>query len=1111
MGSMGGGSNVAGGVSWEEFPETTPIININIGKSIGETLINLGTSLAVSYAISYVSGLINKQSNAKTNAGSVSGLTDRMHVVRSSVAPRHTVYGEVPVSGPLVFAASKGKKNVTLHLVVVLADHESDAIGDISLNEDVVGALDPITGKCTTGKFKDKVKIRKHLGTLGDPADADLIAADVGWTAAHTLSGCTYIYVQLTYDAKVFTTGIPNIKALVRGKKLYDPRTGLTRWSDNWALCCRDYVAGRHGIQATADEIDEAGMVLAADISDEQVPVTTFSAPVTADLVNHTVKPTSSPTPYRVATGDRVVFSTDDTLPAGLTAGSEYFISATPAVAGNLYVSSSLANAFAGVNVSVTGAGSGSHTMHVACTQAATVPSGSTTRLALTAPVLTPLPAEAALDLRTGDVVIFTKSGSVSSTVVSGASYFAIRRSASELELASSLANALAGVAIVHGISIGAGGKVRIGKVSQRRYTCNGTCDASQTPREVMTDMLTGGVGMLTYTSGRYSILAGAWRAPVSRVLTADDLRGDLTVNTRTARRELFNAVRGTYPDPSKAWQPSDFPTVRNATYRAQDGGEEYWRDVKLNFTTNAQEAQRIGKVYLEASRQGMTCTFPAKYTAFAYSVGDVVPVSIPALGWAPKLFQVMGWSLAKGGGVDLSLREIASTIWDWNLGDATHVDPAPDTELPDMTLLDAPLDLLLTSGQSTLLETGDGTVISRIKAIWSGVESGFVGGYDLEYKKSTEADWLSAPVNSGVTMAYISPVEDGVAYDVRVRAVSIYPGIFSVWTEVLGHNVAGKGEAPADVTGFFIQQSGASVLYGWDHSSDADLAGYEIRFNPLGNHRWEDATPLTRVTKGTQITTIKTPPGSWNFMIKARDNSGLYSENAGEVEFVVASDLLVVGQREESLFWETGTLVNFLIHGTRALIPKSTVLAFDGGWDTFDRAVFSPYALCTYESQEIDIQQDGAVRVYGAPISRLMPGEVGIADPKLVVDYRTASGDYDGYDSWQIGFVTGRYFKFKCALTTPDGLACIRSLNNTIDADKRSETWANLAVPATGLTVTFAKRFFMQPTITPSLVSATAGSVSVVAQSTSEATFKVFNTAGTAVAGVINLKVEGT
>ncbi len=46
---------------------------------------------------------------------------------------------------------------------------------------------------------------------------------------------------MLEYDADAFPNGVPEVTAVVKGKKVYDPRTSTTAWSDNPALFKRLY------------------------------------------------------------------------------------------------------------------------------------------------------------------------------------------------------------------------------------------------------------------------------------------------------------------------------------------------------------------------------------------------------------------------------------------------------------------------------------------------------------------------------------------------------------------------------------------------------------------------------------------------------------------------------------------------------------------------------------------------------------------------------------------------------------------------------------------------------------------------------------------------------
>jgi hypothetical protein len=118
-------------------------------------------------------------------------------------------------------------------------------------------------------------RVKIFTGSPTQAASADMIAEVPGWTAAHQLKGVAYLYVRLQYDANVFAQGIPNISAVVRGKKVYDPRDSSTSFSDNAALCIRDYLVSDYGFNCATDELNDTYFTAAANHCDENVTLTT--------------------------------------------------------------------------------------------------------------------------------------------------------------------------------------------------------------------------------------------------------------------------------------------------------------------------------------------------------------------------------------------------------------------------------------------------------------------------------------------------------------------------------------------------------------------------------------------------------------------------------------------------------------------------------------------------------------------------------------------------------------------------------------------------------------------------------------------------------------------
>jgi len=198
---------------------------------------------------------------------------DRQQMIRSAVATRQVVYGLAMMSGPIVFAASTGAENQYLHVVVPLAHGESEEIVSVQFGDDTVGTLDG-SGNVTSGRFSGKMRIKKHLGASSQTADSDLVSEVADWTTDHRLQGITYLYVRLQYDTSVYPYGLENIKAKVKGRKVYDPRSLTTAWTDNWALCLADYLMADYGLRATSAEVDMTGhLITQANLCDESVSI----------------------------------------------------------------------------------------------------------------------------------------------------------------------------------------------------------------------------------------------------------------------------------------------------------------------------------------------------------------------------------------------------------------------------------------------------------------------------------------------------------------------------------------------------------------------------------------------------------------------------------------------------------------------------------------------------------------------------------------------------------------------------------------------------------------------------------------------------------------------
>ena len=186
-----------------------------------------------------------------------------------SALDHQVIYGKMKTAGVRVFDGTTGTDNVQLHRVLAFAGHEIESFEQIYINDEVA-TIDGSGNVTSPSRYNGLVTIKEHLGTSTQAADSDLVSNVSGWTGNHRLRGIAYLYVKLTYDADAFPNGVPEVSAVIKGKKVYDPRTSTTAWSDNPALCVRDYLtATGYGLGEAAANINDTAFTTAANICDE--------------------------------------------------------------------------------------------------------------------------------------------------------------------------------------------------------------------------------------------------------------------------------------------------------------------------------------------------------------------------------------------------------------------------------------------------------------------------------------------------------------------------------------------------------------------------------------------------------------------------------------------------------------------------------------------------------------------------------------------------------------------------------------------------------------------------------------------------------------------------
>jgi hypothetical protein len=242
-------------------------LGVALAGYVGVTLVAgsfaaMAVGFAAQFALGFLMSALAPKPSSQTN--------NRGYDVNSfgSALDHQIIYGEVKTGGAVVYDNATGNNNKYLHRIIAFAGHEIDSFQEIYLDDELL-TLD-VNGNVTSPeRYNGKLRIKEHLGADNQVADTDLVSEVPEWTTNHRLQGIAYLYIRMSFDADVFPNGVPTFTSVIRGKKVYDPRTLTTAWSNNPALCVRDYLtSSAYGLGESSANIDDDSIIVAANVCD---------------------------------------------------------------------------------------------------------------------------------------------------------------------------------------------------------------------------------------------------------------------------------------------------------------------------------------------------------------------------------------------------------------------------------------------------------------------------------------------------------------------------------------------------------------------------------------------------------------------------------------------------------------------------------------------------------------------------------------------------------------------------------------------------------------------------------------------------------------------------
>ena len=260
---------------------------IAIGSNLAGviTATQLALTLFSTFATTVISGSLSKRGRNEKSPIPIS--------VREPTASHKIVYGTTRVGGTVVFIGSTDRVTTTqsgtrteedyfLHILIAVAGHEINAFKKMYFGDELIWDSGTYQDRESGTNWNTFVDLYVHEGdqTTADTIllNGEQISATVeqtamdGWTSDHKLQGIAYAHIRLKYVPEAFPTGAPQVSFVIEGKKVYDPDTATTAFSNNPALCIRDYLTDtRYGLGEASANIDDASFINIKDICDEDV------------------------------------------------------------------------------------------------------------------------------------------------------------------------------------------------------------------------------------------------------------------------------------------------------------------------------------------------------------------------------------------------------------------------------------------------------------------------------------------------------------------------------------------------------------------------------------------------------------------------------------------------------------------------------------------------------------------------------------------------------------------------------------------------------------------------------------------------------------------------
>ena len=1051
---------------------------------------------------------------------------------QSNNAQIPVVYGRRKVGITRVFVESSGANNQYLYMAGVICEGEIEEIEEIYIDDKRVyfdGDLDDGVIReveeddINFYKGSSHIQIQAFYGT-DDQIASSILTTSLNWTSNHRLRGVCYLALRLKWNADIFSS-IPDIKVILKGKKVYDPRDATTKYSQNSALVLLDYLRNTRygkGLPDDAFEPNFASFQTAANEADTLIQPRTVTVTPVAGLTKQDFNGTYAYNPAwfvgRHIQGEETQITAIDRRTTGQYTSDRYFGYINPAQTGTYQFQTE------SDDMSTTYIGDDGQTVDELFRE---IEANRDSKRIISQRI--GYSAVANKNLTAGGqypIIIYLGNYKFDGRL---SFFWGFNGGALTTDLSTIYSNGENVTDIVPEII---------------KFETNAVLDTDQKVLENVKKLTNPMSALFTYSNGVYKIKIEGTGSAI-KTITADHVVGGAKV-LGERKNNKYNRVIGTYVNPFKNYQndtvsfpPADDSNVetafQHATLLAEDNNSLLEGNFQFPNVTNTYNAEALCEIILRRSRNQLQIQLTLTSEFLELEIGDIIAITYPTGGFDAKPFRVLGMEINEDLTVNVQLFEHQDNFYTFN-----EKDPIPtiaDTTLPNPFIVQAPV-IEVSDELRALNEEAISVLLVDVQAT-----DEFIVDFEVQAKKSTDTAYIN--LGRGASSKFeLANVEDNAVYDVRARSVSSISRSEFVSAQ---HQVVGKTAPPADVTNFQINIVDTEAHLSWTPVPDLDLSHYIIRHSPLtsGAIFSNAITLIDKVSRPANTVTVPALTGT--YFIRSVDKIGLKSLNAtSNVALInnVKNLNFVASSTQDPNF--TGTKTDVVVIDDALILETALFDSISGNFDdalgNFDGGAGTVLSSGTYDfdtyidtggiyssritarvimerqdyvnlfddaSGNFDAREglfDGANETFGDVNVQLQIAKTN-GDP--------VSGTYSNFQKFNVGDYTGRAFKFRAVLLSEDVEATpkVTGLSVQVDMPERVFSEKDIAsgTDTNGKVITFSPAFKEISGVGISASNLASGDYyAITSKSATGFTIEFFNSSNTTIDRTFDYVVRG-